>query len=346
MTYKEALIKTYEKIFQVRDLAIAMNKQITPELLKEIKEYIQNEVKSLGGEIEGLSVNLTQDTYEPETLERLKCSGLHKALHLNTHISISCNSMPIIPKVYVDINSSEGLEDITEIVKTPIPIDFNLYSPYIFQTDLSLLFITTSDKERKKIRTVLNRIIEKGFNLCSALKYVRMLMIKKWKMLINEYTTALELLDVLELQFKDTIYNLMKQALPREQVEYFYFHFSEILSFFYNPLGNELEGYIINQADSFNFYNSSKLQRIEMCKVRDIPLQLYYSLEKIGMFQDKLISLINTGLEETVNKKRFYDGLERMYSGTNTKDQPTRCIYRFLFREETCFNDRDIESLG
>lgn len=346
MTYRQALIKVYEKIFELDDQIKEMNKQFTPELLKEVQTYIASEIANLGYEVEGLRVYYTTFNLDMINHKKLKAYKLYESLYTKMHVEISLTSLRDVSDIKPTRSIPYGVIHYADLLTEKYRLQFDIDSSFLFAVNIHNITLDMQDlfgdNYRNAIKAILNKIIKKGFNTCSALKYLKTLLVKKWRMIINQTMIIQEMLDLIEDQLKNNISAQMKKACAYpDRIEYLL----NGLTFYFNIFGNELEGYVVNYSEA-NYPSLKEASKtFKLCEVRNTRLILVHTPKYNQYAQRDMNTFVERALNEEINMKGFDNAIKRMYSTEIKGDQSSTVIYNFLFGKEISFNVRTGEVL-
>ena len=344
MTYRQALIKIYNKVFDLDDQIKEINKQLTPELLKEASDYIALEINNLGYTAQDLQVYYTTFDLYDLNRKKLKKYKLYESLYTKMHVGISLSALDDISNLNVNKPISNAIIHIGDLLYDHYRLNFETNSSFLFvlRLDSTQIQDVFDDKYTSTVRAILQRIIKKGFIACPALKYLKTLLTKKWRMVINQTLMLQDTLDILEDQLKDNLaIQMRKEYVSPVKID----NMLNILTMYYNMFGNEFEGYVINypEASSDSFWEANKTFRL--CEIRNNRLLLAYNSRCITATQRDIDTFLERVLDKEINMEGFDRAIKRMYSTEDKGNQPAGAIYKFLLGKEISFNVRTGEML-
>ena len=346
MTYRQAFQKVYEKVFDLDDQIKEINKQLTPEVLKEVNDYIALEINNLGYTAQDLKVYYTVFNSGDTERKKLKKYKLYESLYTKMHVSISLTALNDVSNLNIDKPIPYGILHIASILDEQYRLHFETDSGYLFKLNLDNIKVEHhelfDDSYRASIRTLLRKILKKGFVACPALKYLKTILVKKWRMVINQTLMFQDMLDILEDQLKDTIaVQMRKEYVSPTKVD----DIMNILTMYFNMFGNELEGYVVNYpaASDTSFFETDRTFRV--FQIRDNRLLLAYNSKRTTCTQKDIDTYLEKALDTEINIEGFDRAIKRMYSTENKGNQPSAAIYKFLLGKEIPFNVRTGEFL-
>ena len=341
MTYRQAFQKVYEKVFDLDDQIKEINKQLTPEVLKEVNDYIALEINNLGYTAQDLKVYYTTFNLGDIEHKKLKKYKLYESLYTKMHVGISLTALNDVSSLNIDKPIPYGILHIGSILDEQYRLHFETDSGYLFKLNLDNIKVEHhelfDDSYRASIRAILRKILKKGFVACPALKYLKTILVKKWRMVINQTLMLQDMIDILEDQLKDTIaVQMRKEYISPTKVD----DIMNILTIYFNMFGNELEGYVINypEASDTSFFETDRTFRL--CTIRDNRLLLAYNSKRTTCTQRDIDTYLEKALDTEINIEGFDRAIKRMYSTENKGNQPSAAIYRFLLGKEIPFNVR------
>lgn len=347
MTYRQAIQKVYERLFALDDEIKEMNKQLTSNLLDEVQKYIASEITNLGyKEVEGLKVYYASFTANEVTRMNFTRYKLFESLYTKLHVGISLTKLDGFSKIKQSEYVSNGVLHIGDMLDGEYGLNFEAKYKWLFTifTDNTIMefedIINTSD--RNTIKIIIKKIIKKGFKSCPALNYLKTLLVKKWRMIINQIKMIQEMLDLLEGQVKDNLAIQMRNMyIHPDRIE----SMLTIITLYFSIFGNELEGYIVNypQAGDIEYYKTIDIFRL--CEIRDVRLLIAYNLKDNTYAKRDLDTFLDEALDEEIDMEGLNSAIKRIYSTEVKGDQSSAAIYRFLFGKEIPFNVRTGASL-